>query len=244
MPLTQGGECGAGGADCYSQCAHWLRNDSFLQGVRCEPGRATARVAPTGVGWGSAYETGRCGAQIQRRRWRKKQNERVAAFKITSVRRGAAQNFWAPQQGYRPLRKHNKRCGAGGADCHSQCTHWLRNDSFLQGVRCKTRRADIGIGPFGSMARGTVQEDADCHSQCAHWLRNDSFLQGVRCKTRRADIGIGPFGSMARGARGAGERKKTKGHRLLPAPLLCGRMGQLHSLACLFCSWFWVLFWF
>ena len=199
MPLTQGGECGAGGADCYSQCAHWLRNDSFLQGVRCEPGRATARVAPTGVGWGSAYETGRCGAQIERRRWRKKQNERVAAFKITSVCRRAAQKFWAPQQGYRPLRKHNKRCGAGGADCHSQC---------------------------------------------AHWLRNDSFLQGARCKTRRADIGIGPFGSMARGARGAGERKKTKGHRLLPAPLLCGRMGQLHSLACLFCSWFWVLFWF
>ena len=82
--------------------------------MRCEPGWATARVAPTGVGWGSAYETGRCGAQIQRRRWRKKQNERVAAFKITSVRRGAAQNFWAPQQGHRPLRQCNKSCGETG----------------------------------------------------------------------------------------------------------------------------------
>ena len=25
--------------------------------------------------------------------------------------------------------------GTGDADCHSQCAHWLRNDSFLQEMR-------------------------------------------------------------------------------------------------------------
>ena len=33
-----------------------------------------------------------------------KRDERVAAVKILSVRRKAAQKFWAPQQGHRPLR--------------------------------------------------------------------------------------------------------------------------------------------
>ena len=32
-PLGKGTE-GTGGADCHSQCAHWLRNDRFLQGVQ------------------------------------------------------------------------------------------------------------------------------------------------------------------------------------------------------------------
>ena len=51
-----------GGTDCHSQCAHWLRNDRFLQGVqwagdrkgrpygsvaRSAWRRETARVAPT-----------------------------------------------------------------------------------------------------------------------------------------------------------------------------------------------------
>ena len=43
-----------------------------------------------------------------------------------------------------PLGKGAK--GTGEADCHSQCAHWLRNDT-LQGVRW--RRADVGIGPYG-----------------------------------------------------------------------------------------------
>ena len=32
-PFRQGGQ-GDGGTDCHSQCAHWLRNDRFLQGVQ------------------------------------------------------------------------------------------------------------------------------------------------------------------------------------------------------------------
>ena len=58
-----------------------------------------------------AYCAARCGERIERRRWRMKRDERVAAVKILSVRRKAAQKFWAPQQDHRPLRKRYKRCG-------------------------------------------------------------------------------------------------------------------------------------
>ena len=44
------------------------------------------------------------GERTERCRWQRKQSERVAAVKISSVRRKAAQKFWAPQQGHRPLR--------------------------------------------------------------------------------------------------------------------------------------------
>ena len=56
---------------------------------------------------------GRCGERTERCRWQRKRSERVAAVKILSVRRKAAQKFWAPQQDHRPLRVHNKRCGEG-----------------------------------------------------------------------------------------------------------------------------------
>ena len=41
-----------------------------------------------------------------------KRNERVAAVKILSGRRKAAQKFWAPQQDHPALRGHDGRCGA------------------------------------------------------------------------------------------------------------------------------------
>ena len=72
----------AGVTDCHSQCAHWLRNDT-LQVVR---------------------RAGRCGERTERCQWQRKRSERVAAVKILSVRRKAAQKFWAPQQGHLPLR--------------------------------------------------------------------------------------------------------------------------------------------
>ena len=56
---------------------------------------------------------GRCGERIERRRWRMKRDERVAAVKILSVRRKAAPKFWAPQQGHRPLRSYMS-CGTAG----------------------------------------------------------------------------------------------------------------------------------
>ena len=82
-PFRQGAK-GTGDADCHSRFANWPRNDRFLQEVR----------------W-----AGRCGERAERCRWQRKRSERVAAVKILSVRRKAAQKFWAPQQGHRPLRK-------------------------------------------------------------------------------------------------------------------------------------------
>ena len=48
--------------------------------------------------------SGRCGERTERCQWQRKRSERVAAVKISSVRRKAAQKFWAPQQDHRPLR--------------------------------------------------------------------------------------------------------------------------------------------
>ena len=50
-------------------------------------------------------QPGRCGERAERRQWRMKRSERVAAVKISSVRRKAAQKFWVPQQDHRPLRR-------------------------------------------------------------------------------------------------------------------------------------------
>ena len=52
--------------------------------------------------------------------------ERVAAIKISSVRRKAAQKFWAPQQGHRALRNSiDKRCVGGGVPDAPLCMHFL-----------------------------------------------------------------------------------------------------------------------
>ena len=72
--------------------------------------RAVGTPAPTGKNK-KCLRSGRCGERIERRRWRMKRDERVAAVKILSVRRKAAQKFWAPQQGHRALRiSIAKRC--------------------------------------------------------------------------------------------------------------------------------------
>ena len=77
---------GTGDADCHtSDDAHWL---AMTHNKRC-----------------SDYQADRCGERAERRRWRMKRGERVAAVKIGGVRRKAARKFWAPQQDHRPLRK-------------------------------------------------------------------------------------------------------------------------------------------
>ena len=61
----------------------------------------------TGLGMTGCKEcgdSGRCGERTERCQWQRKRSERVAAVKILSVRRKAAQKFWAPQQDHRPLR--------------------------------------------------------------------------------------------------------------------------------------------
>ena len=55
---------------------------------------------------------GRCGERTERCQWQRKRSERVAAVKILSVRRKAAQKFWAPQQDHRPLRRFDKETPA------------------------------------------------------------------------------------------------------------------------------------
>ena len=58
-----------------------------------------------------------CGERAERCQWQEKRGERVAAVKISSVRRKAAQKFWAPQQGHPPPPSSRPPClnGAGTA---------------------------------------------------------------------------------------------------------------------------------
>ena len=88
--------------------------------------------------------------------------------------------------GHRPLRVHSKRrggernlpvtassCqpplgkgaeGTGGTDCHSQCAHWLRNDTLYE-MRYESGRATARVAP--------TERNKKCHG--------------------RADVGIGPY---------------------------------------------------
>ena len=63
-------------------------------------------------------------------------SERVAAVKISSVRRKAARKFWAPQQDHRPLRVRGKEC---------------------------LRRDDVGIVPYGVRGKECLQDGAAGH---------------------------------------------------------------------------------
>ena len=126
-PFRQGGH-GDGRTDCHSQCAHWLRNDGSRKNLRVIP-RPVRRLVvgirntPVQIQRGTDCHTsdighwfamtvfcekcggaGRCGERTERCRWQRKRSERVAAVKILSVRRKAAQKFWVPQQDHRPLR--------------------------------------------------------------------------------------------------------------------------------------------
>ena len=85
---------------CFRIVSSSIHRDT-LHACAARPNRAALCV----------YRAARCGERIERRRWRMKRDERVAAVKILSVRRKAAQKFWAPQQGHRALRiSIAKRC--------------------------------------------------------------------------------------------------------------------------------------
>ena len=83
---------------------------------------------------------GRCGERTERCRWQRKRSERVAAVKILSVSRKAAQKFWAPQQGHRPLRKRYKECDAerNPPVTASPCQPPLGKGAMGTGVRIAT----------------------------------------------------------------------------------------------------------
>ena len=93
-------------------------------------------------------KTGRCGERTERCQWQMKRGERVAAVKILSVRRKAAQKFWAPQQDHRPLRKRTLRCvGEGLCPSHGRGrTPPLRK----RNKRCNGR-ATARVAPTGGV---------------------------------------------------------------------------------------------
>ena len=114
------GELGDGGCGLpRALCA--LAMTGFLQGVRWAAGHMGPALRRGNKGCSGA---GRCGERTERCQWQKQRSERVAAVKISSVRRKAAQKFWAPQQGHRPLRKITRSAVVIG-------------------------RGDVGIAPYG-----------------------------------------------------------------------------------------------
>ena len=77
--------------------------------------------------------------------------------------------------------------GDGGADCHSQCAHWLRNDMvFIGGA---VRWDDVGIVPYGSVIDGAVGRGDVGIAPYGGATRG-----AVRC--RRADRGVRPYGGL------------------------------------------------
>ena len=107
------GELGDGGCGLpRALCA--LAMTWVLQGVRCKAGRRGGGTPPLQRGNKRCSGAGRCGERTERCQWQKQRSERVAAVKISSVRRKAAQKFWAPQQGHRPLRKRILWCVGEG----------------------------------------------------------------------------------------------------------------------------------
>ena len=98
--------------------------------------------------------TGRCGERTERCRWQRKRSERVAAVKILSVRRKAAQKFWAPQQDHRPLRVVCKK-SVGRATARVAPT------KVLQGVRWGTESPSHGFAMSAPFRQGG-QGDGGC----------------------------------------------------------------------------------
>ena len=99
--------------------------------------------------------SGRCGERTERCRWQRKRSERVAAVKIGGVRRKAAQKFWAPQQGHRPLRMRILWCvGRAGynpapTECYKECGRTGRRGRrpLRTGTRCAVGRATARVAP-------------------------------------------------------------------------------------------------
>ena len=151
---------------------------------------------------------GRCGERTERCQWQRKRSERVAAVKISSVRRKAAQKFWAPQQGHCPLRTHNKRCGE-------------RKESPSHGfaVTAPFRQGGRGDGRGGlpralcALAMILLTRSAECGG--THGSRPTLYLfcragpvcpAGGAIRNRRADRGIRSYGSDIRSAVGGPSR--------------------------------------
>ena len=141
-----------------------------LQGARCVVGGRTEASAPT-EGCKKCLCAGRCGHRPLRRALHEVRRGGASGTpppteSYHGVRRGGALPCpratarVAPTEALQGVREKNppvtaSPCqpplgkGAEGADCHSQCAHWLRNDmAFTWGA---VRRADRGVRPYGGL---------------------------------------------------------------------------------------------
>ena len=116
---------------------------------------------------------GRCGERTKRCQWQRKRGERVAAVKISSVRRKAAQKFWAPQQDHRPLRRGTRSAG---------------KESPRHGFAVPAPFRQGGRGDGVRIATGAVRP------------RNDIVFARGTVRNRRADRGVRPYGCIIGGA--------------------------------------------
>ena len=155
--LEKGERRGDGGTDCHSQCAHWLRNDSFLQGMRYG-GRTEASV-PT-EGSEKCGKAGRCGHRPLRRveRGAAKRavgeiGEALPVAEEASRFRGSApigghnsgrESVGTTVGNRRPLRTHYWWCGGTG-----RCRH----RPLRRVTRGAAKRAVGDAGPYGRFAR-------------------------------------------------------------------------------------------
>ena len=125
----------------------------------------------------ASSQTGR-GERTERCQWQKKRGERVAAVKISSVRRKAAQKFWAPQQGHPHPPSSRPPClkGTGTA---KPCL----GDSSPHRTSCN---AFVGAGFYPARSSASLVTDA---GRCGHRpLRNPIGKPSVG-----ADAYIGPL---------------------------------------------------
>ncbi len=156
------------------------------------PSHGRGRTPPLRKRYKRRGKTGRCGERTERCRWQRKRSERVAAVKILSVRRKAAQKFWAPQQDHRPLRVVCKK-SVGRATARVAPTEGYKE--CLAGGRTGASAPTGGVlmvpcaaGHMGPALQGTSVG------------QGPRALPGVREKPGRADVGIDPYGCVTRGA--------------------------------------------
>ena len=151
---------------------------------------------------------GRCGERIERRRWRMKRDERVAAVKILSVRRKAAQKFWAPQQGHRPLRglqgvRYREVSPSHGFAVTAPFRQGGQGDGGTRIATASVRTGfamthywKYGINPAGGQRRPPLRR-----VQEVRWggpSGTPAPTEGYKGCGERADVGIGPYGSATR----------------------------------------------
>ena len=101
LGFLYGSEWSVGVADCHSQCAHWLRNDTVNKGCSTNLGGRTEASTPTEAFKGCVGEglcpSRRAGKSAKRRRWRMQRAgfEEVPRLADTTVAGNRLARRWA-----------------------------------------------------------------------------------------------------------------------------------------------------